>query len=96
MFIIPEESIVFTSTECVSPYSNTCYITYNKAVCKYLESYKLMLKVLPSDIVRHVMRFNDPRLDQIHIFSKTKAKITVMRKQVSYRHCYRCFQKIIS
>ena len=96
MFVIPDEYILYTSTECVSPYSNLCYLNFNKKIPHYLEVYKLLMTKLPSEIVRIIMAYCDPRNENIHVLGKNRKKINIRGKLQCYRQCYRCYQKIIS
>ena len=95
MFVIPDEYVLYTSTDCLSPYSNVCYVNFNTKVLKYLEVYKLLLSQFPREIVKLIMAYNDPRKDQIHVLENNRRKISIRGKLQNYKQCYRCYQKII-
>lgn len=94
MFVIPDEKILFTSTECLSPDHNKCYILFNQNILNYLEKYKVLRRALNKDVAMCIMQYLDPRLS-IHNFSLRNGTITCRRFKYQYKFCYRCYQKII-
>ena len=91
MFLIPKEHVLFTSEVDVSQLSNRCYQQYDASVKNFLENYKILLRVLPCDIVREIMNHLDPRRS-VHKFS---GKIMKGNDCLVYDVCSKCFLKIL-
>lgn len=90
MFVVPVEC---SHSIDLSQRSHKCCTRYEQVVENYLFSYKFLLKELPSDIVKIIMKKLDPRND-VHAFGLCSGKVIRGNEYLTLNTCPRCFLKI--
>lgn len=86
---IPDERLLKVSTEFISPCQNRCYIEYDKNVTSYIHQYMALSRVLPTDVIKHVLQYTDPR-KSVHRFSAHQSHYRVRSNAMNVKQCYRC------
>ena len=90
MFVVPVDC---SHSIDLSQRSHKCCTRYDQAVENYLFSYKVLLKELPNDIVKIIMKKLDPRND-VHALGLCSGKVERGNDYLTLNTCPRCFLKI--